>query len=1405
MKKRWLGLIVLILSAGICLAGTGKATINAGALKSDLLNNGFIGDTTGTFDNPAGFFPYHDFKSLLKVSNLWVGGSIDAKKHFAVSSGYISNLGVIANEWSGDQNGIEINNPGIISPLELHVDLYDTNSNTNQGIALGIKTDLTVHQWGYAPLDKFYILDYKLSNIGGYIIDSMYAGLYHLPNIFRDAINNSSNLDFCGFDNSPDPVNGGNRGLLWVTADSGQCDAGFGVVPPYLGVRLLEATSPSGGSADLSGVSSWAGVNMEPYSDANKLNPYNKYYYLSRGKFDAGEIRKVHAQKITDDSLHINLFGQVITDVEGIWDLTDTNHLGTNYYNGGSYDSEMGLVTLGTPKQDKTVPVEDEECWPTDTMTLMVTITPIATVLGVYDNPLDTGINYYTGGSFISSNGTVNLGIPYLGGAQLYVDYSYKVNNVIITYNCYYNKIISTPWDASTLQIDPTRVQSIEGVYWAKDSSCSGTNYFIGGTFDKSSGMISLASPIDADTMVENNHYTYTYDISWLPTDDTVMVDWMDPTKVIEIISVLDASSVDHYPGGSYDSSTGTITLGIPFGEVNYNEVWVSYRYLATPNVWVKNFAPEITIQNMVSTVGPWDFSAGDSAKAVFAVVAGNSLAELQSASDSAKYIWGNPSAIVATNFGSLSGKVERTENRGTIPGAKIVLYGLAGTAVDSAYSDAAGKYFMGNVLAGDYDSLVASAQNFYSAMVNVSNPIEAAQNMLGMNFSLTSLKSDLSGYITRADGMTPLTGAVVYIKGNNKDSAATDESGLFAFGSLETCTGDSLIFTAPNCIADTLFNITLVEDSSIIINHIMHSMLGWIDGKVTKGDGLTPISGISVQATSATDTASSITNTYGDFSISGLPTGMYSVSFSGPLYANDSITGIQVSADSTSKADISLKQENNMTSVIWEEAMPLPSWRYGAASCIVNGKIYVFGGRDYLGATSTTYCYNPDADTNKGDPWTVKASMPTARYGIGAASIGDSIVYVVGGYDNDSTPLATIEAYVPATDTWITGLVDMPTPRAFLGVTSISDTVYAAGGLNNVYPGLDTVEAYLPGSSSWVTLKALLGGVSFGRAGMGLTALDSMGVKRIFCMGGLKVDGLMLQNNIKYNPITNSWLTRSAIPWYTAFNATAAVNDSIYLVGGKNNSDGYLSKVGVYNQFANNWSTATEFPYDIAYHSAIGLDSVGLWVIGGKTGDNYITDQIYMGYKLGAIAGVCSTTTTGPLEGATVSVYHGSQLKNTDVTDMNGNYLLAGLKPGTYDVQIFKSGLMDTTIVDVVVRWGATTYNDPVTGVSGGKPKVIAPAFVLHQAYPNPSRGYASINYQIPSGGRVELSVYNVLGQRIRTLVSGYRPAGIYSEKWTGINDQGATVANGIYMYRLNLHSELGNRTAVRKLVLVR
>jgi len=77
-------------------------------------------------------------------------------------------------------------------------------------------------------------------------------------------------------------------------------------------------------------------------------------------------------------------------------------------------------------------------------------------------------------------------------------------------------------------------------------------------------------------------------------------------------------------------------------------------------------------------------------------------------------------------------------------------------------------------------------------------------------------------------------------------------------------------------------------------------------------------------------------------------------------------------------------------------------------------------------------------------------------------------------------------------------------------------------------------------------------------------------------------------------------------------------------------------------------------------------------------------------------------------------------------------------------------------------------------------------PTLDLRSAGANPFAGQASLCYSVPSDGAVDLSIYDVAGRRVRELVRNNVSAGQHPVIWDGRDDNGSSVATGIYLARL-------------------
>ncbi len=90
-------------------------------------------------------------------------------------------------------------------------------------------------------------------------------------------------------------------------------------------------------------------------------------------------------------------------------------------------------------------------------------------------------------------------------------------------------------------------------------------------------------------------------------------------------------------------------------------------------------------------------------------------------------------------------------------------------------------------------------------------------------------------------------------------------------------------------------------------------------------------------------------------------------------------------------------------------------------------------------------------------------------------------------------------------------------------------------------------------------------------------------------------------------------------------------------------------------------------------------------------------------------------------------------------------------------------------------------------------------PAVYGLQNYPNPFKLKTGIHYQLPRSGVVTIAVYNVSGQRIKTLVNEHREAGFYTVHWDGRSEDNQWVSNGVYFCRM----VAGEYVSVKKILL--
>ncbi len=172
---------------------------------------------------------------------------------------------------------------------------------------------------------------------------------------------------------------------------------------------------------------------------------------------------------------------------------------------------------------------------------------------------------------------------------------------------------------------------------------------------------------------------------------------------------------------------------------------------------------------------------------------------------------------------------------------------------------------------------------------------------------------------------------------------------------------------------------------------------------------------------------------------------------------------------------------------------------------------------------------------------------------------------------------------------------------------------------------------------------------------------------------------------------------------------------------------------------------------------------------------------------------------------------------------DENPLFLGAGEHPYTLseDSPCIDAGIPDTTGLNLppwdvignlriwdgdgngsaIIDMGAYEYGAPPYVDIDDNVIVQTPEVFLHQNFPNPFNPETTINYQLTQNNEVELIIYNIRGQKVKTLVHEVLPAGEYSAIWDGKDSNGNRVGSGIYFYKL----KAGDFQKVKKMILLK
>jgi N-acetylneuraminic acid mutarotase len=199
---------------------------------------------------------------------------------------------------------------------------------------------------------------------------------------------------------------------------------------------------------------------------------------------------------------------------------------------------------------------------------------------------------------------------------------------------------------------------------------------------------------------------------------------------------------------------------------------------------------------------------------------------------------------------------------------------------------------------------------------------------------------------------------------------------------------------------------------------------------------------------------------------------------------------------------------------------------------------------------------------------WTGKASMPTARRGLVTATV-NGIIYAIGGRSATEVNLATVEAYNPNP----TGLglfpwkakAPMPGPRAWpSGAVTINGKIYVPGGLNADANPTKSLFVYNPTTDTWVK-KAAMPVASYGGAAVAING-------KLFVVTPSGSSTLLH----RYDPATNTWTARAQGPQGHYYPVAGVIDGKLYVAGTMNGDESASERVSMYDPSSNTWTPKT-------------------------------------------------------------------------------------------------------------------------------------------------------------------------------------------------------------------------------------
>jgi N-acetylneuraminic acid mutarotase len=251
----------------------------------------------------------------------------------------------------------------------------------------------------------------------------------------------------------------------------------------------------------------------------------------------------------------------------------------------------------------------------------------------------------------------------------------------------------------------------------------------------------------------------------------------------------------------------------------------------------------------------------------------------------------------------------------------------------------------------------------------------------------------------------------------------------------------------------------------------------------------------------------------------------------------------------------LAVNEEYDPAADTWTTREPMPTARSGFAIAVYQSKIYVMGGTvgtgENVAFTGANEVYDPATNT-----WETKTSMPTPRADL-CASVVNGTIYLIGGkeYWGDGPlyhELDVNEVYDPASDSWTTE-AQMPVPVFGYASAVVEGKIYVFGGARQLseefedLTSISSTQVYDTANRTWSSRASLPAAESYAaaEATRGLTS-----PKRVYVVGGFNQASYSKVVYV-YDPERNVWSSGASMPTARGYLGLVIVDGALYAIGG--------------------------------------------------------------------------------------------------------------------------------------------------------------------------------------------------------------------------------------------------------------